>query len=415
MRQTTIEPIRLPSGTSLVIVPDSNAPATVVAVSVRISGVELRRQPGVVTLLARMLGMDSQGRTPELLQRDVDAFGALGTSYDGNQLSAWSISPPTEAGLIKSTQTLLMNSLAQPRFTEESLEQARTDQLRAVALFEEELVAKLLLALRARALGTELSLQGDETSLRRARVADIREVYTRFCTPERTSIAVMGKFDPEVARRWVEISLSVGDWNQRPVGRTEKLPVTESIPLGLRDRVLSGTPPGVSALGVAYLLPGMSNPEARTDWAALLVLDAVLGLGKACRLFRLRDTQSVGYEVRSQILPARDNTLWMAYILGSQDPAVMKAALLSVLNETTHKPLTDSELLRAKNLLLAQHTQQRQLVLSRARALAWAESSGLGAAFELEFTRRIEAVKRTDIERVARQLFSGNPALVRTR
>ena len=415
MRQTTIEPIRLSSGTSLVIVPDPNAPATVVAVSVRISGVELRRQPGVVTLLARMLGMDSQGRTPELLQRDVDAFGALGTGYDGNQLSAWSVSPPTEEGLIKSTQTLLMNSLAQPRFTDESLEQARTDQLRSVALFEEELVPKLLLALRTRALGTELSVQGDEASLRHASVADVRGVYTRFCTPERTSIAVIGKFEPDVARRWVEISLSVGDWNRRAVGMKEKLPVTEAIPAGLRDQVLRGTPPGVAALGVAYLFPGMSNPESRADWAALLVLDAVLGLGKACRLFRLRDTESVGYEVRSQLLPGRDSTLWMAYVLGNQDPGVMKAALLNVLNGTTRKPIADAELLRAKNLLLAQHTQQRQLVLNRARALAWAESSGLGAAFELELTRRIEAVKRTDVERVAKQLFSGNPALVRTR
>ena len=415
MRQSAMEPIRLPGGTTLVVIPDSTAPATAIAVSVRIAGVELRRQPGVAALLARMLGGDSQGRTPELLQRDVEGLGALGTGYDGNQLTVWSVCPPTEEALVQSCQTLLLNSLAQPRFTNEALEVARTDQLRALALYEEELVPRLVLALRARALGTEFSVQGDETSLKRLSVADVRGVFTRYCTPERTTVAVVGKVEPEVARRWVETNLSAGDWNQRPAGAKEQLPATAPIPPGLRDRVLTGTPPGIAALGVAYLYPGLSQPEARADWAALRVLDAILGAGKACRLFRLRDEQSLGYEVRSQLLPARDALLWVAYVLGKQDPAAMKTGLLTTLADSTRQPFTDAELLRAKNLLLTQHTQQRQLVLSRARALAWAETCGLGAASELELARRIEAVKRTDVERVAKTLLSGNPAIIRTR
>ncbi len=415
MRQNTIEPLRLPGGTTLVVMPDVSAPATAIAVSVRIAGVELRRQSGVATVLARLLGSDSQGRTPELLQRDAEGLGALGTAYDGNQLTAWSVCLPTEEALVQSCQTLLLNFLAQPRFTDEALDLARTDQLRALALYEEGLVPRLILALRARALGTEFSVQGDEESLKRLTVSDIRTVYTRYCTPERTTVAVVGKVDPEVARRWVEVNLSAGDWSQRPLGAKELMPATQPIPAGLRDRVLTGTPPGISALGVAYLYPGLSLPEARADWAALRVLDTILGGGKACRLFPLRDAQSLGYEVRSLLLPARDTTLWVAYVLGNQDPAAMKAGLLATLADALKKPFTDAELLRAKILLQTQHTQQRQLVLSRARALAWAETSGLGAASELELARRIEAVKRTDIERVAKTLLSGNPAIVRTR
>ena len=93
----------------------------------------------------------------------------------------------------------------------------------------------------------------------------------------------------------------------------------------------------------------------------------------------------------------------------------MKQALLKTLAEAVQKPILEIEIARAKALLLAQRNQQRQLVLTRARTLVWAESSGLGAAFELEFTRRIEAVKRSEVERVARTLLSGNPVIVRTR
>ena len=414
MRQDTIEPIRLPSGTTLVIVPDSSAPATAIVASVRIGGVEQRRQAGIAALLARMLGGDSQGRTPELLQRDVEGFGVLGTQYDGNHLALWSVCPPTEAALVQSAQALLLNTLAQPRFTEGALEQARTDQLRAVTLWGEDLVPRLLRDLQARALGTELAVQGDSESLRRVSIADVQSFYGRYCTPERTTIAVVGKFEADVARRWVETSLNIGDWSQRSISTKELLPTTEPVPPGLRDRFVPSLR-GVSALAAGYLFPGLSQPSARADWAALLVLDAVLGLGKACRLFRLRDDQALAYEVRSQLLPARDATLWSAYLLGNQDPALMKQALLKTLAEAALKPILEIEIARAKALLLAQRNQQRQLVLTRARTLVWAESSGLGAAFELEFTRRIEAVKHSEVERVARTLLTGNPVIVRTR
>ena len=413
MRQNPIEPLRLPSGTTLVLVPDPSAPATAIAASVRLGGIEQRRQGGAGPLLARMLGGDSQGRTPELLQRDVDGFGALGTLYDGNQLLAWSVCPPTEAALVQSAQTLLLNTLAQPRFTEETLVQARTDQLRALALQEEELLPRLLRTLRTRAFGSDFSIQGDPASLQRLTVGDIKSFYAHFCTPERTTIAVVGKFAPEVARRWVETSLSVGDWNQRPAGVKELLPTIDPVPPGLRDRMISSLP-GISAAGVGFLFPGLSKAEARADWPALLVLDAVLGQGKACRLFRLRDDNALGYEVRSVLLPGRDATLWASYILGNQSSLAMRDGLLKTLSQLRQAPPTDGELTRAKTLLLAQRSQQRQLVLPRARALITAETSGLGAAMELEFTKRIEAVKRSDVERVAQTLFGSNPVVVRT-
>lgn len=411
--QQTPEPLRLTSGTTLILAPDPTATATAIAVSIRIGGLEQRRQGGIGALLARMLGGDSQGRTPELLQRDVDGFGALGTLYDGSQLLAWSVCPPTEQALVQSAQALLLNTIAQPRFTDEALERARRDQLRALALQEEELVPRLFRALRGRALGLEQSIQGDPATLARLTTDDVQAFYRQFCTPERTTIAVVGRFEPETARRWVETSLSVGDWNQRPAGARELLPTISPIPEGLRDRIVPSLS-GISAVAVSYLLPGLSQPEARADGAALQVLDAILGLGKSCRLFRVRDDQALGYEVRSLLQPGREATLWTTYLLGTQPVLTLREGLLATLHAARKAPITESELTRARTLLLAQRSQQRQLVLTRARALTWAETCGQGAVAELEFVRRIEAVKRGDVERVAERLLGGNPAIVRT-
>lgn len=418
MRQTTvIEPVRLASGTTLVVVPDPAATATAISVSFRIGWAEQWRQVGIASLLARMLGADSVVRTPELLQRDVDGFGALGIQYDGSTLTTWSVCAPTEAALAEAAQTLLLNVVAQPRFSDEIAERARAEQRRTYALTEESLLTQLLLALRARAFGTEANPLGEPAALAKYTTEQVQAFYRHYCSPDRAAIAVVGKTDLATARRWVETSLNAGDWERREAGAKEQLVRPEAIPAGLRDRYLTRTLPGVSAVGVGFLTPGLVDASAQADWATLLVVDALLGQGKGCRLFKVRDEQALGYEVRTQLLPGRDGGLWAAYLLGDQDPQTMRDALLKTLSEvaTGAKPFTDAEVARAKALLGAQRNQQRQLVLSRARALAWAESIGLGATFELEFERRIDAVKRADVERVARALLSTNPAVVRSR
>lgn len=418
MRQSTlVEPLRLASGSTLIVVPDSTVSATAIAVSFRISWTEQRRQAGIASLLARMLGSDSVVRTPELLQRDVESFGALGIHYDGSTLTIWTVCQPTEAALAESAQTLLLNVVAQPRFSDQICERARAEQFRALQLSQEGLVAQLLLMLRARAFGTEMSPFGDEASLARLTTEQVESFYRHFCSPERATIAVVGKTDTATARRWVETSLNAGDWERRATGSKESIASPDPIPAGLRDRYLSAALPGTAAVGLGYLAPGLAEAGARSDWAAFLVVDALLGQGKACRLFKLRDEQALGYEIRTQIVPGREGVLWVAYLLGHENPEAMKAALLQALGQVAKgtKPFTDPELARAKTLLINQHHQQRQLVLSRARALAWSESIGLSASFELEFSKRVEEVKRADIERVARTLLSGNPAVVRTR
>ena len=186
MRQPPlVEPIRLASGSTLIVVPDPHVPATAIAVSFRIGWPEQRRQIGIASLLARMLGSDSVVRTPELLQRDVDSFGALGIQYEGSALTIWTVCPPTEAALAESAQTLLLNVVAQPRFSDQVCERARAEQRRTLLLAGDGLLPSLLLSLRARAFGTEVSPFGDEASLARLTTEQVESFYRHFCSPER--------------------------------------------------------------------------------------------------------------------------------------------------------------------------------------------------------------------------------------
>src|SRR5206468_201116 len=77
----------------------------------------------------------------------------------------------------------------------------------------------------------------------------------------------------------------------------------ERIPPSLKDLALARRAPGgIVALG--YVAPGTATVSSRIDHAALLLMDAVLGGGKAARLFaNLRDSRTgqsaAGYDVRT--------------------------------------------------------------------------------------------------------------------
>jgi zinc protease len=408
------ESIRLDSGVTLIVVPDSSAPATAIAIGVRLGRSEERSQPGIASLLMRLLGSDSEGRPTSLLQRDVDGFGALGTEYDGNVLTGWTVCGPTEQGLSDATQTLLLNVFSQPRFSDPNLTTARQLQARALTLAEEGLLPSLLAAVRSRAFGTEATLFGDTQSLASVRVETVQAFYERFFRPDRTVVAVVGRTDLETAKRYVNTALGAGGYSDRTAGPKETLTLPEPVPSGLRDRVLSER--SATALAVGYLAPGLALESTRTDWPTLMLLDAVLGGGKACRLFKLRDEKDLAYEVRTQLLPGRDASFWSAYVLGDVAPSVTKAALLALLTDLSSgkKPVTEAELNRARTYLLGRHTADRQLVLRRARAAAWTVAMGLDVRLETNLIRPLEAVTLADVNRLAKTIFGANPAFART-
>jgi zinc protease len=412
---TAPEVTLLGNGAKLVTLYDPASPVVVIDVFFRVGMGDEIQKPGITALVTRAWFSDGRYRSASQLRRDIGAFGSgVGSSFEGDFAEIWSVSESSEAAVEQSAQTLLLNLVASPGFSPEAVAAARDEQLRAIALARGNPLVSTLDRLRGRVWFESPQgrpLLGSAESVSGITAADVQSYYTRFFRPSRAVIVVAGNITAARARSLVEQSLNAAGWSE--AGRPaimDNLPAPERVPASLRD-VNLGRPAPASVFAIGYLAPG-TRASAAPDWAALLVLDAVLGGGKAGRLFRLRDNvappeKPIGYEIRTQLLASRSQSLWTAYVIGNNPAAATRASLLGALTAlgTGTTPVTDKELLRAKAYLKGKHALERQQRKDQSYALGWAETMGLGARFESDYDALIDAVKKEDVARLARDIF----------
>jgi predicted Zn-dependent peptidase len=155
--------------------------------------------------------------------------------------------------------------------------------------------------------------------------------------------------------------------------------------------------------------PSVTDP----DYPAFLVLQAALGSGHASRLFRrVRDALGIGYEVGASFRAELGEPL-IAYLQwdpGRSASTPAPTAALKLLTEQMDllrsEPLTDSELVRARNMAIGRDALRHERARERAYLLGWYEVMGAGVAFDADLPRRLTAVTRDDILRTVKTYLS---------
>jgi len=390
-------------------------------------------ETGITALLARAWLSSTEDRSHALLAYDVAAMGGnLGSYVTGDYVELFALSPADPQAVSDAARTLLMNFVAAPAFEEKEVRAARAAQLRTIALAREDALADTLGFLRRRIFQDDPRARdplGTEPIVRNLSAAAVRRHYARcFQRPERAVFVVAGNIRPADAFRLVESNLNAGGWperlrveedNTRLASRPPAPSVPRTIPAGSRDGN-TGRRASAPILAAGFLAPGAA--AGARDYAALLVLDAVVGGGKSSRLFGLRDRPAsgaapVGYDVRSVLEPARVQSLWMAYVLGCARPLPeVRAALVGELTMLGDgkRSVTAAEMARGKAYLKGRHARDRARMKERALGAGLAEMLSLGAAFDTDFGARIDAVSLADVNDMARTVFGGNCAVVHT-
>jgi predicted Zn-dependent peptidase len=420
---------RLRDGVRLVVLPEPNATSVAVDVFFLVGRADEGAKEGINALIARAWGGESENRSAALLRNDIARVGSLGTDFGSDWMEIWSLSSAEPSDVRKSLQTLLTNLVANPLFSPAAITEAIEEQRAAIALAQDDPITDVLDRLRARAWGASpygLPPLGTGDSLALLRPDEVTTYYYRNFRPERCVIAVTGSVDPEEIKNLVEKSLGAGGWDERSPAPPAAKIMPDVIPLGLRDQ---SVPRRASSLVFAtgWLAPGTDTVEGgggRDGYAAFLLLDTVMGGGKASRLFRaLRDTTSegapaapVGYDVRTQLLSGRAQSLWIVYIVGDTPAQTCREALRAQVDAlaTGARPVSEEEMIRARTYLKAQHLRERQRLRDRASGIGWAEVMGLGADFDTDFDTRLDSISTEDVNRFARRLFRGESASVST-
>jgi zinc protease len=225
--------------------------------------------------------------------------------------------------------------------------------------------------------------------------ADCQAFYDRFYRPNNATVVVVGDLDEADVRR--EIERAFGALPRGPgVSRSA---VVEPAQKELRRDSLR------LEVQVPVVVGGFHVPRSRDPDAAVLdVLAAILSQGESARLTsHLVRRDRVAVEAGAVHEALEDPGLFVVYaaFLPDREPATVEQALRRELSALRQEGVTEAEVMRAKNQLLAEHLQGLRAVEGIATALgtatyvdgSWREVTAL--------LKRISRVTAADVRRVA--------------
>lgn len=164
---------------------------------------------------------------------------------------------------------------------------------------------------------------------------------------------------------------------------------------------------------IAYHVPETKNP----DDAPLDVLETLLSHGQSSRLYkRMVDKDQLVLNVNARRQNALDPGL-MIFSLSPRsgvEPARAEKALFEELDRLRNEPISEQELHKAKNQLLADHYRQMKTIAGRANLLGIYEVyyGDYRKLFTVEQT--LDAVTAADVQRVAKQYLTEKNRTVAT-
>jgi zinc protease len=118
---------------------------------------------------------------------------------------------------------------------------------------------------------------GDLTELDAATLADASAFFRTYYAPNNAALAVVGDFDTEQAKQWIEKYFGGIASVEQPAPPDLSEPRQEAEKRASRVDQLANRP----ALGIAYHVP----PRWSADWYAMGILDQVLAQGRDSRLY----------------------------------------------------------------------------------------------------------------------------------
>lgn len=226
----------------------------------------------------------------------------------------------------------------------------------------------------------------------------LRNFYDTFYWPDNATVSVIGSFDDERTMRLV--SEYFGDIPAAP-NPAPKIHTVEPRQVGTRHVTvrMAGEP---GAVMVAFKAPPASDVLS----AALSVLSVVLGDGKAGRLYTgLVDSgRAIGVSAVNSLL--RDPGLFYVYAMLAPGitHADVEEKLVEELDRLTSSPIEETELNRAKAIVRADTSFDRDGPFSIASSLNEAIASGDWKLY-LSIPEAIAAVTTDDLLQAAKSIF----------
>jgi zinc protease len=240
---------------------------------------------------------------------------------------------------------------------------------------------------------------GSIADLDSATLDDARAFHQAYYGPDTATLIVAGNFDPENLRALVDRYFADIPPRAAPVD----VAVTQREPGRTRPRLVVAHAPGVPlpVTGTVWQLPGAADP----DMPALEVLGAILARGDSSRFHAALVETGLAVETESYIDVSEEGSLFvqLATVSGGGDTGAAAAALATATAEVHDQPVSEAELVEARNELIAASLRERETASGRAFELGeYLVMTGDPQAADKRLAG-IAAVTAAEVQRVARR------------
>lgn len=362
---------------------------------------ESAREGGIASLTGMLLNRGSARRAGDELAREIEGLAAVLDGFAGHDSLGLQFECLTEH-----LPTLLARTLEcalEPSFAARELDEARRVTLADLEAELDDpghLAYRTMLAVLYGKHPHGRDLRGTPDSLLALDRDAVERHFRRHYPLDRAIVALAGDLELDAVLERLDALVRAAP-TPIPAGRPAPRLAAPRWPKRPQLRVLERErEQGQIVLG----FPGLAIADPRTP--TLDVLCTVLG-GQAGRLFeRLREREGLVYQVGASAGEHLDGGHVVVFAAASQDKLdAARAAIEAELARMVETPITDHELVGAKQWLIGQFEsgmQRRGRVASR---LVFGEAYGLGANHHLRYPARVSAVRAAQVQALARELF----------
>jgi zinc protease len=242
---------------------------------------------------------------------------------------------------------------------------------------------------------------GSMADLDAATVQDVRDFHSLYYVPNNATLVVSGDFDPEQVIRWAGKYFG-------PVPQGKPIPrdiAREPAQTAERRAVDYHPNTPLPAVVITYHVPRAGSP----DTYALQVASNILSSGQSSRLYR-----RMVYEKQMAVAAGGDAILledpgvffFYSILQGGQKPEDGEKELLAGAGQLRDEPVSEVELAKAKNQIIAGLVFGRQADQDKADAIGYAKVILNDVSYVNRQLAEFQKVTAADVQRVARTYFS---------
>ncbi|CAM2918206.1 M16 family metallopeptidase [Legionella worsleiensis] len=241
--------------------------------------------------------------------------------------------------------------------------------------------------------------------LQQMQVDDLKKWYEAYYAPNNAVLVVVGDVNPEQVHALAKQYF--GPITKKAIA--ERKPQKEPPALGKKSIVIEA-PAQLPLYMMGFTVPSVKT--ARTTWEpyALELIAGILDAGDSARFTKnlIKGSRiATGADVYYNLY-ARYETQFIMYGAPSQNSQItdVKKGLLAEVNSLKNTPISEKELKRIKNQIIAQKTFEKDSIFGQAMELGLLESVGIGWRSANNYTQAINSITPEQIQQTAKRYFN---------